>query len=189
MAQIDDPPFVKFAVAAFPWSCRVSAEAAARTLAPLADDGYRRSSLRALVLGSPIQIPKRIHFLGRNEARLRPGTDPWLAARCLCTRSTDGYERQASLRRILSASEPWVIPFVVLLAGEYVVEIAQDIFDALSILDRNAYTSFVRENRPVIRLLRSKASSYWNCYYRDIYPDRRFYPGLAFLHQLEHWAM
>jgi hypothetical protein len=188
MALIDDPPFVKFAVAAFPWSYRTSAEAAARTLAPLVDDSYRRSSLKAVVMGNPVQIPTRLHFLGIHEVRLRPRNDPWLMMQCLSTRSTDGYERQASLRQILTASEPWIIPFVVLLAGEYVVEIAEDIFNSLSTLDRNAYTNFVRENRPVMRLLRSKASSYWNCYYRDVYTDRRTYPGLAFLHELERWA-
>src|SRR5580692_574169 len=79
--------------------------------------------LRVVVTGSPLQIPKRIHFLGEAEATLQPRTDPWLVSRCLRTRGTDGYERQASLRQILSASEAWVIPFVTLLAGEYVGEI------------------------------------------------------------------
>src|ERR1051326_8366354 len=176
MTPIDDPLFMKLAVAAFPWSCRTAAEAAGMALAPLVDDSYRRSSLRVVVLGSTILIPWRVHFLGMNEVNPRPRTDPWLVAQCLLTRSTDGYIRQASLRQLLSASEPWIIPFVVLLAGEYVVEIVEDIFNSSSTLDRNAYTNFVRENRPIMRLLRSKAASYWNRYYRGVYADRRTYP-------------
>lgn len=106
---------------------------------------------------------------------------------CLRTRSTDGYERQAALRHILPLNEPWSIPFVVLLAGEYVVEIIYDILSSMPMLNSEAYIEFVRENRGMMRLLRSKANSYWDCYYRT-YPNRSAYPGLAFLHQLENWA-
>jgi len=72
----------------------------------------------------------------------------------------DGYVRQASLRSILSVNEPWTIPFIVLLAGEYVVEIAEDILSSLPGLNTPAWVGFDRENRPLMRLLRSKASSY-----------------------------
>jgi len=85
-------------------------------------------------------------------------------------------------------NEPWSIPFVVLLAGEYVVEIVDDILASLPLLNVEAYIEFVRENRGVLRLLRSKATSYWDCYYRVSHPNRSTYPGLAFLHQLEVWA-
>src|SRR5204862_74491 len=108
--------------------------------------------------------------------------------RCLLTRSTDGYERQTALRSILTINEPWSIPYVVLLSGEYVVEIVSDIMDAMPALDRESYANFVRENRPLMKLLGAKATSYWDCYYRYAYPQRAAYPGVAFLHQLENWG-
>jgi hypothetical protein len=181
------PPFLKAAMAAFPPANQALAAGAAKALSPFVDDSYRQSSVRVVVLGATVQIPKRIHFLGLREEDLKQGTF-WPAIRCLCTRSTDGYERQASLRSILSLNEPWSIPFVVLLAGEYVVEITDDMVGSFSVFDREAYINFVRENRGLMRLLRSKATSYWNCYYRASHPDRSSYPGFAFLHQLEVWA-
>ena len=95
-------------------------------------------------------------------------------------RSTDGYERHKALKGIIALKEPWAIPYVVLLSGEYVVEIAKEMAASLPSLDREAYINFVRENRALMRRLRSKATSYWDCYYRTEYPQKEAYPGLLF---------
>lgn len=188
MASSDATHFLKAALAAFPPSCQEVARDAAKTLMPFVDDSYRQSSVQAVVLGKTVQIPKRIHFLGRDTSWPQAGDKSGPAIQCLCTRSTDGYMRQSSLQRILGVEEAWAIPFVVLLSGEYVVEIIQDMVAALSGLDRDPYVNFVLENRPLIRVLKSKAVSYWDCYYRHSFPDRSAYPGVTFLHQLELWA-
>jgi hypothetical protein len=189
MGPADATTFWKTAVAAFPHSSQMLAEGAARTLASFVDDSYRKSSVPAVVLGKAVQIPQRIHFLGLDEAKLQISNSSWAAIQCLCTRSTDGYMRQASLRQVLSISEPWAIPFVVLLAGEYVVEITEDMVASLPALSCDVYGNFVRENRPLMRRLRSKATSYWDRFYRKSCPDRSTYPGLVFLHQLELWQV
>jgi hypothetical protein len=181
-------PFFKSAVAAFPRANRALAIDTARALLPFVDESYRQSSVRVIVLGETVQIPKRIHFLGLAEENLKAHGALSPAVQCLRARSTDGYQRQASLKCILSINEPWSVPFVVLLAGEYVIELIEDMVTASSMLDRATYINFVHENRGLMRLLRSRATSYWNCYYRVSYPDRGSYPGLAFLHQLELWA-
>ena len=180
--------FLRAAIGSFPPSYRMLATVAAKTLEPFVDNSYHAPPVPAVVLGEIVQIPRRIHFLGMDEKRLQIQGKSWSAIQCLSTRSTDGYIRQASLRRILAVNESWAIPFVVLLAGEYVAEIVEDMVVSLPALDRDAYANFVRENRPLVRRLRSKATSYWNCYYRSSYPDRSSYPGLTFLHQLEVWA-
>ena len=92
------------------------------------------------------------------------------------------------MRRILDATQPWALPFILLPAGEYVVEIIADLVAALPALDRSLYADFVRENRPLLRLLRSRANSYWNCYYRRDYWDKSRYPALIFLREIESWA-
>ena len=181
------PTFSKAAVAAFPLACRQLAEAAAETLSSSVDDSYRRAPMIMAVSGSTVRIPSRIHFLEWDHA-CWAGNAAWLAIQYLCTRSTDGYMRQAALRGIATSSEPAVIPFVARLAGEYVVEIMRDLTAALPELDHDAYAKFVRENRFVMRTLRAKATSYWNCYYRTTYPDRATFPGLMFLHEIERWA-
>jgi hypothetical protein len=141
-----------------------------------------------IVGGCPVEIPKRIPLLGFREEELEYGGSFRSLIHCLCTRSTDGFARQAALRRILTLNEPWSIPFVVLLAGEYVVEIIDDMVGSILLLDRAAYITFVRENRGTMRILRAKATSYWDGYCRMSHPDRFNYPGLVFLHQVEAWA-
>jgi len=106
----------------------------------------------------------------------------------LVTRSTDGHVRQRALNSILEANFAWSAPFVVILAGEYVVELAQDIQSAMPTLDREVYANFVRENRAAIAKLRARATSYWDCYYRADFPERSGFPGLAVLRELERWA-
>ena len=69
-----------------------------------------------------------------------------------------------------------------------VVEIAADLTTALPKLDRATYADFVRANRPLLRLLRSRANSYWNCYYRRDYWDKSRYPPLVFLREIASWA-
>ncbi|HEV2619918.1 MAG TPA: hypothetical protein VGU23_08260 [Acidobacteriaceae bacterium] len=181
-------PFARAAVAAFPPLCQVLAEEAAEGLAPFVDAGYRKSSLIAVVLGKPVHIPQRIHFVGRVHVASEVLSEPWFAANCLQARSTDGYARHASLRHLLYANRPWTVPFVVLLAGEYVVEIIEDMVSSLSTFDRQLYVDFVRENRGLMLQLHARATSYWDCYYRAEFPDKRAYPGLVFLHQLELWG-
>ena len=183
------PNFLKAAVAAFPPDGQVSATRAAKLLLPFVDPNYRRQqSVKVIVRGKTIHIPRRVHLIGLSEAKREEEHALLPAVQCLRTRSTDGYERQAALRHILPLNEPWSIPFVVLLAGEYVVEIIDDILASLPTLDPEAYIEFVRENRDTMRLLRAKATSYWDRYYRTFHPNRSAYPGLAFLHQLEIWA-
>jgi hypothetical protein len=182
------PNVLKAAQAAFPSDRRLSATGAANLLLPFVDPNYRHSSVRLIVRGKTVHIPKRIHFIGLSEAKLEWERASLDVVQCLRARSTDGYERQASLRHILLLNEPWSIPFVVLLAGEYVVEIIEDIIVSRPALSPETYIEFVRENRDTMRHLRSRATSNWDCYYRASYPNRSAYPGLAFLHQLEIWA-
>ena len=96
--------------------------------------------------------------------------------------------RQAALRRILHATQPWAIPFILLPVGEYVVEIVNDLVIALPSLDHALYADFALGNRPLLRLLTSRANSYWNCYYRHEYRDKSRYPGLVFLREIKSWA-
>jgi len=151
------------------------------------DDSYRAPAHALVVLGQTVCLPYRIHFLADSDATRNLSARPALV-RCMLSRSTDGHLRQAAVRTLLDHREPWIIPFVVYPVGEYVAEIIEDIRASLGRLDRSAYANFVRENRPTMRLLRDRAASYWDCYYRHTYPDRSDYPGMAVLNELERWA-
>jgi len=180
--------FVQTAVAAFPRNYRGAAQDAAEALSHFVDSTYRQPLVEVAVLGRPLEIPSRIHFIRSIQPPQNIEDQRSLVIECLFTRSTDGYARQIALKAILESKDAVVIPFVVLLAGEYVLEIINDIVRALPTMDRDAYANFVRENRPLMRRLRARATSYWDRYYRSSYPERTKYPGLAFLHELERWA-
>ena len=180
--------FSKICIEAFPASCRPLAEEAGFKLKPFIDHSYQVSSAHAVVQGEVISIPQRIYFCPDDPLQrpLHIWASPIID--CLYTRSTDGYLRQKALGRLLAISDPCVIPYVVLLAGEYVVEITIDLCTSIPKLDQQAYINFVHENQALMSLTKSRATSYWNCYYRNDYPEKNFYPGLFFLHQFEHWA-
>ncbi|MDR3081774.1 MAG: hypothetical protein LBV60_12755, partial [Streptomyces sp.] len=78
------------------------------------------------VQGETVAIPSRI-YNEEPEAGLErslTGTQR-LILHCLYSRHSDGRVRQRRLEQLVSSSEPWVVPFVVQLAGEYVLEILE----------------------------------------------------------------
>lgn len=188
MPDLNSPKaFHAAALAAFPFSHRAMAGDAAQELAPMVDDSYRKRSLGLEVRGERIYVPERLHFSGL-DPRGTPLADLSVAARCLVTRATDGHMRRQALVSILAAQSPWSIPFIVLLAGDYVLEIVEDVRAAVPTLDRDLCAEFVRENRTAIRAINARAVSYWNRHHRTAYPERKDYPAVVMLRQLEAWA-
>ncbi len=100
------------------------------------------------------------------------------------TRHHDGYLRQQCVRDLLPAEEPWMVPFVLQLLGEYVVEISEHIDAAITDPPPARYVEFAAENPRYIQRLRQQATSYWNEYYRRTYPNRLEYPALRALARL-----
>lgn len=187
MDRFSPKPFVDAARAAFPVSQGDVAEEAIRSLAPWVDDTYRQRSIGFDVLGQGVRLPTRFHFpdLSAGDQRLY-GLPP--SALCLVSRSNDGFLRQRAASAIVRVQSEWVAPFVATLLGDYVIEVAEVICDGLPGLDQALYGSFVRENRTAVRTIQARAISYWNAYYRDRFPEKRDYPSLKALHQIESWA-
>lgn len=102
---------------------------------------------------------------------------------CLYTRHHDGYVRQRNLAQITGSLEPWVIPYVARLVGEYVVEIVCDVHRALDGLDRpgsavhTAYGRFFADNPDFLAATEQRMISYWNHHHRSAHPRLREYPG------------
>ena len=187
MDALSPKPFKEAARRAFPFDMASLANEAALELSSFADDTYRQRSEPSDVKGQMVAIPRRLHFIG-----LSADTDGLsnlnLASRCLITRATDGRLRQKAVRSIIEHQSAWGAPFVLMLLGEYVIEIVEDIRDALPVLDQSVYGNLVRENRQTVQRLRARATSYWDAYYRQQYPQKRDYPGLQALHEMETWA-
>ena len=149
-----------------------------------------------------LSIPRRIDSpLPSDDAVSRLSDHQTLMLHCLYTRHVDGYVRQRNLRPLLAADEPWVVPYVVALVGEYVVEIVQEIVDGLSLIatpgswQRRRYGRFVSDNADFIDLTRQRVWSYWGAYYSVQYArpgidasNRPEYPGFAAVRMLREAA-
>ncbi|MFJ6012278.1 hypothetical protein [Streptomyces sp. NPDC092952] len=136
------------------------------------------------VSGETVAIPGRLHHDEPDPAAVRSltGTQREIL-HCLYTRNTDGMVRQRHLERIAGLPRPWVAPFVLLLTGEYVVQILEAIRRGLPGLDvpgsaeRALYGDLVVRNGALFALTEQRAVSYWAEYHRWKYPVFGTYPG------------
>jgi hypothetical protein len=106
------------------------------------------------------------------------------------TRHHDGRVRERNLDQVVGSSEPRIVPYVVQLVGEYVVEIIESVARGLRELSmpgskqRAAYGLFAVQNRSFVDLTAARVASYWNAYYRSRYAKLSDYPGQAVLDEL-----
>jgi hypothetical protein len=164
-----------------------------RTSSPLSGgsiNGRERLSLR--VQAEPIQIPSRIYLEApRDDLLAGLSQVQRTILGCLYTRHHNGFARQRALRDILHSPHPWVVPFVVQLVGEYVIEIVTDIQRGLPELQDPAsqraeqYGRVLADNRAFLPLVSQRVASYWDCYYRPLHADPRFYPGRLLVSSLK----
>ncbi|MEE1734030.1 hypothetical protein PUR33_37440 [Streptomyces sp. BE282] len=136
------------------------------------------------VQGETVAIPSRIY----NEEP-GVGSDGHLSGtqqvilHCLYSRHHDGRVRQRHLERVVASGEPWVVPFVMQLAGEHVLEIIEVIDRGLPGLadpgspQRRAYGEFIARNPAFFARTERRVVSYWSCYYRWKYRAFETYPG------------
>jgi hypothetical protein len=135
------------------------------------------------VEGEALRIPYRVYYdpdLLRRQIR-----DLQAAARLILlymgTRHYDGYLRQECLRELVKNEAPWLTPYVLQLAGEYVVEIIQDVANAIGEHNAAMLRAFASENSAYLATLGRRITSYWSCYHRHAYPERHSYPGAKVL--------
>lgn len=113
---------------------------------------------------------------------------------CLYSRHSDGVVRQRHLEKVVASTDPWVVPFVVQLVGEYVLEILVVICDELRDLatpgarGHLAYGQFIVDNPAFFARTQRRVVSYWSCYYRGSYASFRGYPGCTLLDLLRSAA-
>jgi len=171
---------------AFPAALNEAVSAAAALMPAAAHEPSE--SFAVQVGGERVEIPYRIY---NPEPPLEVAYETHRTVlACLSTRHHDGRVRQRHLGWILPQPQTWVVPFVVQLVGEYVVEIVLDIQTGLAELDvegspeRRRYGAFVADNPAFVELTAQRVASYWDCYYRYRYPRRADYPGFTLLSSL-----
>ncbi len=142
-------------------------------------------SFSARICNEDVVIPNRLH---NDPTLLHEDSLTVLQQQlmsCLLTRHSDGFVREKYLSRIIGVNQIWVPPFVIQLAGEYVIEILHLIQRDLGVLDKALYTQFIRNNPKFLQLTEQRILSYGDCYYRS--EMRHDYVGfklLTFFHSL-----
>ncbi|MER8010349.1 hypothetical protein [Streptomyces sp. NPDC094149] len=153
------------------------------------------ASFSVAVEGQQVLIPGRLY----ND---EPPTDAVasLSSRqrqllhCLYSRHCDGVVRQRHLEKVVGSTDSWVVPFVVQLVGEYVLEILVVICDELRDLatpgtcGHLAYGQFIVDNPAFFARTQRRVVSYWSCCYRGTYASFRGYPGCTLLDLLRSAA-
>ncbi|MFH9982220.1 hypothetical protein ACH4ND_23855 [Streptomyces sp. NPDC017179] len=141
--------------------------------------------------GEVVAIPYRIYQDEPSNDAVRWLTAPqWMILHCLYARHSDGLVRQRHLEQVVSSDEPWVMPYVVQLVGEYVLEILEAIQHGLCDLpsERSAhrllYGDFIARNPAFFATVERRVVSYWSCYYRWKFPVFGTYPGCRLLELL-----
>ena len=171
-------------LAAFPSGLRQQCRIAVSALDLSCDYDY--GHFKVNVLGETLFIPQRVVSPSVRPEFSELSLQQRQMAQCILTRSTDGHQRQAALQEVLQVNEPWSVPFVIVLVGEYVIEIIDDIYAALPDLKREVVVAFIRENPGFYRLTCDRVASYWNCYYRWQF-QRGDYVGFKLLRELDAW--
>jgi hypothetical protein len=167
----------------FPAALRDDVLTVVRALPPRDHRAFVRRE-EVAVGGERVAIPYRVHYPELTVEALEPMSDrQQMIASCIFSRHGDGYVRERWIARVLDSTEPWAIPYVLQLLGEYVVEICVLIL-ARAPLTSPEYQGFVRENGDFVALTEQRAKSYWGAYYRFRYPQRRDYPALVALDRM-----
>ncbi|MBV4464355.1 hypothetical protein KVG95_13575 [Pseudomonas sp. SWRI79] len=122
-------------------------------------------------------IPYRIYHQGYEDAFDHLTETQSILYSCLLTRHHDGHVRQGQLERILSVHEPWIVPFVFQLTGEYVIQILETVEAHLPKFDPVLYGRFIRDNQAYFQTTQARMISYWDCYYRRLYKHPSDYVG------------
>lgn len=134
-------------------------------------------SIEVKIAAENLELPVRIYQQVDERVLKSLPVEAGTLYSCLLTRHHDGYLRQRHLSNLFNHNQPWIVPFVIRLASEYVIEILYDIEKNVDHLDDAMYAQFLRENPAFYTKAKARMISYWDCYYRGIFKYKNDYVG------------
>ena len=129
---------------------------------------YKDRTEWLLPSGETISIPYRIVLKEPKKEFEKSLTQTQKAIyHCIMSRNSDGYIREKHIKSLLESNIPeWAMPYVIKICDEYVVEILQTVYDALSQRDCRKYREICALNFDYLKRAHTRMISYWNEYYR-----------------------
>lgn len=143
------------------------------------------------VQGETLAFPARVYWAPEQlRATIAASTgDARRLALCLGTRHHDGFLREACVRQLGEIDRAWVLPFMVQLLGEAVVEVSAAVEPLIRGADPEEVAAFVAANPDFVAKTKQRVISYWDCYYRYRFKRLQAYPSyralLALLRALD----
>lgn len=77
------------------------------------------------------------------------------------------------------------MPYFIQLLGEYVIDIIDVIAKHIHLINREITNKFIEGNLNFFELTKKRVISYWNAYYRDLYPNFEDYIGYQVLMKID----
>ncbi len=137
--------------------------------------------------GGDIQLPYRIYNKEPYEILTKILTERQkFILSCIYTRHHNGFIREKHLRKCIIQKEAWIVPFIIILLGDYVLGILKIIeTEVKGNTDTTVYKKFIKDNAAYSSYLKSRGRSYWNEYYRKEYKDPEDFPTIQTIKFLE----
>lgn len=145
-------------------------------------------TFNVMVKNEELCIPDRIYLIDNNNFDKYTETQRHILY-CYYTRHHDGFVREKYLKKVIKLNKDWVIPYVIKLLGEYVIEILNVIYQDLENIDVSLYKEFIENNMDFYVLTTQRVVSYWDCYYRWLYKYRKDYVGFKILNLINTSAL
>jgi hypothetical protein len=89
---------------------------------------------------------------------------------CFYSRHHDGFVRERCLKEFIASNNSYTAPYILQLLGEYVVEIIEVIYQNREGINTENLVSYIAENPDHYEKTRQRVYSYWDCFYRRVYP-------------------
>lgn len=134
--------------------------------------------------GILLNIPERIYYNEPSSSQLISLTEQQqIIFACLFTRHHNGFIIEKNLRKIIHRSNDynWIIPYLIRITGEYVIEILKVIKSNLDKVNKEIIKDFIVDNIKFYYTIESRVVSYWDCYYRNKYPNKEDYVGFEII--------
>lgn len=155
-------------IKAFPLYLRDDVKLVSKHLNISGTDYYKDSTKWLLTSGEIITIPYRIYINEpKSEFEKALTQTQKVIYHCILSRNSDGYIREKHIKALLENDTPeWAMPYIIKICDEYVVEILQTVYDALSKRDCKKYREICALNFDYIKRAHTRMISYWNEFYR-----------------------
>jgi hypothetical protein len=85
--------------------------------------------------------------------------------------------REQFLEKVIGTEDALVIPYIIQICSEYVVELLRIVYKNREKLGSENLRSFIMANQAYYEKSRCRMVSYWDCYYRWAYPKLQDYVG------------